>query len=199
MENPSPQSDPAGAVFSDERERGEWKTRYEGREAKRAILLEAIYLAVLLLGCPLFIILIWLIKCDHIKVPVTPGQCHVFCRYAYAWLGGLYGGTVYTTKWLYHGVAHAKWNIDRRIWRFLSPHLSAALAIAFIWMIDSELFSIFEGESVQKTPVVLSCAFLVGYFSDRAAAKMAEFATVLFGVSKDTSDSPKDQEAGSAN
>ncbi|MEE9585738.1 MAG: hypothetical protein V3W09_02435 [Nitrososphaerales archaeon] len=198
MEIPSPQSDPAGAVFSDERKRGEWKTRYEEREAKRAILLEAIYLAVLLLVCPLFLILIWLIKCDHIKVTVPPGQCPVFCRYAYAWLGGLYGGTVYTAKWLYHGVAHGLWNIDRRLWRFLSPLLSAALAIAFIWMIDSELVSIFEGESVQKTPVVLSCAFLVGYFSDRAAVKMGHIAIALFGVSKDNSHSPKDQEAGSA-
>lgn len=191
MTDSLPNSEFIGGDFSDERKLGDWKTRYPEKEAKRAIVLEAVYTAALLFICPISLFVIWLVKCNHIDLSMQKNQCALFCRYAYAWFGGLFGGTIYTMKWLYHSVAHGQWNIDRRFWRYLSPHLSAALAVAFIWMIDSELLSVFDGQAVEKTPVVLSCSFLVGYFSDRAVAKMSDIANVLFGVSKKASNSSK--------
>jgi len=185
------ESEFSGREFSDERRIGKWKSRYSEKEAKSAILFEAVYTATLLFICPIFITIIWLAKADIIPMPLSDGHCSTLCRYAYAWFGGLFGGVVYSTKWLYHSVAHGIWNIDRKLWRFLSPHLSAALAVAFIWMIDSELLSIFDGQSVQRTQVVLATSFLVGYFSDRAAAKMSEIANILFGLTSKASSPSK--------
>ena len=74
--------------------------------------------------------------------------------------------------------------MDRRPWRGLAPLVSGVLGVVFVWMIDSELLSIFNGNSIERTPVILTVGFLVGYFSDRALAKMSEVATVLFGPAK---------------
>ena len=167
--------------LSDGREKGNWKSRYLDKEAINAIRYEAIYGAALLFLCPILLLLIWL-KSYDIGGVLSDVQCNAVCRYAYGWVGGLFGGTLFVLKWLYHSVAHGSWNKDRRLWRLLAPHLSGALAFVFICMIDSQIFLIFDSQSIKSPPVVVSVSFLVGYFSDTTLAKMSEIAVSLFGA-----------------
>lgn len=168
----------------DGRNIGQWETRYA--DAKWKIRLEAFFCGFLLLFCPVLILAIWFLRCNQGEDDALFSNfcSNTFCRYAYAWSAGLFGGTVFITKWLYHSVGKGFWNLDRRLWRFLSPFVSASLAVVIIWMIDSELIKIFDSESVKKSQVVLSTSFLVGIFSDNAMAKMSEIATALFGKTK---------------
>jgi hypothetical protein len=183
METNSRISDPGFAPgdLTDGRPQGDWKTRYTDKQARRAICIEAIYTALLLFACPIMLLLIWLEKCP-VCLHLSEDQSQVLCRYAYAWTGGLLGGTLYALKWLYHSVAHWRWNRDRRLWRLLAPHLSAALAFVFVCMVDSDMLVIFEQEAIEKPPALVSIGFLIGYFSDAALAKMSEIAMSLFGT-----------------
>jgi len=181
MNKPIPDPGFAPGDLTDGRAPGDWKTRYPDREARMSILFEGIYTAALLFVCPVMLLLIWLEKLSAC-LSLSGNHSETFCRYAYAWSGGLLGGTLYALKWLYHSVAHWQWNRDRRLWRLLAPHLSAALAFVFICMIDSDLFLIFEREAIEKPVAIVSVAFLIGYFSDTALAKMSEIAMSLFGT-----------------
>lgn len=176
-------SDPGFAPndLSDGRKPGDWKSRYPDKEARNAIIFEALYGFILLLLSPVILFLVWL-RCYNIGYYLSNLQCDTIGRYAYAWFGGLFGGNLFTLKWLYHSVAHSTWNKDRRLWRLLAPHLSGAIAFAFICMIDSRILLIFDAQSTKSPPVVVSVAFLVGYFSDTALAKMSEIAMSLFGT-----------------
>jgi hypothetical protein len=167
----------------DGRDLGHWQSRYLEKEARNAILLESVYCVALLVASPLLLILTWLAG-KHQWLPLTQGEHGTLQHYAYAWFGGLFGGTLFTGKWLYHSVAHWVWNKDRRVWRFISPHLSGGLACAFVILIDSGLVSIFNGASVRRPAVIVATAFLVGYFSDNALAKMTEIASSVFGPSR---------------
>lgn len=167
--------------LTDGRTPGDWKTRYPDKEARTAIIVESTYTAALLFACPILLVLIWLEKFPAC-LALAENQREVLCRYAYAWTGGLLGGTLCALKWLYHSVAHWRWNKDRRLWRLLAPHLSAALAFVFVCMVDSDMLVIFEQEAIQKAPAIVSVSFLVGYFSDTALAKMLEIAMSLFGT-----------------
>lgn len=177
--NLDPQFAPSDLV--DGREPGDWKTRYPDKEARNAIVIEAIYGVFWLFFCPTIFLVIWL-KCYNINGFLTDSQCDTICRYALAWFGGLFGGNIFALKWLYHSVAHAIWNKDRRLWRLLTPHLSGAIAFAFICMIDSQIILIFDANSMKDAPIIISLAFMVGYFSDTALAKMSEIAMSLFGT-----------------
>jgi hypothetical protein len=124
------------------------------------------------------------VKQDNGFLWISPEQFEVICRYAYAWIGGILGGTLFSLKWFYHCVAHWTWNRDRRLWRFLSPHLSGALAFVFVCLINSGMIVIFDQNAIKRPSLVVSVAFLVGYFSDSALAKMWEIAMSLFGSTK---------------
>ncbi|GAG91886.1 unnamed protein product, partial [marine sediment metagenome] len=99
--------------LTDGKERGDWKTGYSEREAQHAILVEAAYVVVLLFGMPILILLIWL-KIPRLWFPIDETQYKVLARYAYAWLAGTFGGTLFDMKWLYHSVAKQLWHLDRR-------------------------------------------------------------------------------------
>ncbi len=166
---------------TDGRRVGQWKTRYSDPEAQKAIRLEAAYAAFLLLLCPLLLLLVWIVPLSVIP-SMGDEACKILCRYGFAWIGGLFGGTLYTMKWLYHVVAHGRWHRDRRLWRLLAPHLSAALAFVFICMVESGILPVFDRTVTRRPSAVVAMAFLVGYFSDTALAKMSEIAISLFGT-----------------
>jgi hypothetical protein len=181
MSNPFVEPGFAPNDLSDGRKPCEWKTRYPDKEARHAIVFEAIYGFFLLILSPVVFLIIWL-KLYNVDGLFSDSQCEAICRYAFAWFGGLFGGNIFALKWLYHSVAHATWNKDRLLWRLLTPHLSGAISFAFICMIDSQILLIFDANSTKNPPVVVSVAFLVGYFSDSALAKMSEIAMSLFGT-----------------
>jgi len=167
--------------LTDGKKPGEWKTRYSDQDAQKAICFEGVYVGCLLLACPVFLVVLWIVPTDKISF-IPEERCEVICRYAYAWIGGLLGGTLYTMKWLYHGVAHGSWHRDRRLWRLLAPHLSAALAFVFICMVESGILLVFDKDVTRKPSAVVAISFLIGYFSDTALAKMSEIAISLFGT-----------------
>jgi hypothetical protein len=105
-------------------------------------------------------------------------------RYGLAWIGGMLGGTLFAIKWLYHVVARELWNLDRRLWRLFTPHISGGLAFAVVALVSSGMMKIFDARAMHTPSVVVGMAFLVGYFSDNAVAKLTEIADTLFGTSR---------------
>ncbi len=166
---------------TDEREPLDWKTRYEP-DAQKQISGEAIYLGVLFFGTPVAIIALWL---EGLRFGISPERYSTLCHYGYAWLAGTFGGTMFSIKWLYHAVARAYWNRDRRLWRIFCPHLSGGLAFAFFTLAVSGLVKMVDITTLQKPAAIVACSFLVGYFSDSAIGKLKEVADTLFGTHRE--------------
>ena len=165
--------------IKDGRKLGEWKSKYSS-EALTGIKYEAIYLVVLLFGCPLMMLLLFL-GLPKIWLGVDDVIYKSIVKYGLAWLGGTLGGTLFDLKWLYHSVARRIWHEDRRLWRLLTPHISGGLSFIVIALISSGLIRIFDSKAIESRALVVGMAFLVGYFSDSAVAKLAEVAETLFG------------------
>jgi len=167
----------APADPTDGRIPGSWRTRYEDA-ALPFIRKEALYVGTLLIIIPTIIVCIhqdffglWSIPCSVKK-------------YSYAWIGGTLGGTLFSTKWLYHSVARNVWNQDRFLWRVFTPHISGALAFSFILLISSGIINLFSAAAMDKNSAVFGVSFLIGYFSDSAVAKLTEIANTLFGATQ---------------
>ncbi|OFX42466.1 MAG: hypothetical protein A2046_08950 [Bacteroidetes bacterium GWA2_30_7] len=164
--------------LTDGRLPGNWKTRYSEEIAQNAINWEKKYLIILF-----FVLLIvsfgaglyfkgYIFSLENIYPLGT------FKIYLFAFLGGMLGGTVFSMKWLYHSVAKNTWNIDRRLWRIITPLLSSAIALIVILLLNSGLLNTDSYSSIYKS---FSVGFLAGYFSDSAIGKLTEIAQVLFG------------------
>lgn len=181
------QSDP-----TDGRKRYCWESRYPPK-AKSEIRIEACYLASLIALSP---ILMWVVS-QHVPNGVwsrlDPAARNNATSYALAWLGGTLGGTLFASKWLYHSVARGWWNLDRRLWRLFTPHISGALAFAILVLIASGLTRILDPRAITSRSVVVGLSFLAGYFSDGAVAKLTELANTLFGSPKEPSASNKEK------
>lgn len=163
---------------TDGREKGDWKTRYPDEEAQRGIRWEGIYLGLIFLICPILSLLFFTNFFNSLTIDP------VIKKYAYGWLGGTLGGVIFGIKWLYHSVARSMWNIDRRLWRIFTPHLSGGFAFAFIVLISSGILNIFSPEAVERPSTVFGLGFLVGYFSDAAVGKLTEVANTIFGATE---------------
>jgi len=100
-----------------------------------------------------------------------------FQQYVLAWCGGTLGGIACSLKWLYHAVAKKGWHEDRRVWRFCTPHLSGLFGVAFFALLQSGILNIVVENP--SNPFSFSFGFIVGYFSDRAAAKLRDIANSL--------------------
>lgn len=187
-------SDFAPYDYSDGRQHGDWQMSYP-QEARSKINREAIYLTALLFGVPFLILLISL-EIPRTVFSIEPAKYQSLATYAYAWLGGTLGGTLFGVKWLYHCVAKRRWHLDRRLWRLFTPHISGALACVFVLFIASGFFKIFDRNALTSPSVPVSIGFLVGYFSDHASAKLSELAETLFGpVQKRRPSAPTKNEA----
>lgn len=170
---------------NDGRTLGDWKSRYES-EAWNKIWFEVAYLALLFVATLIALYFVWQGSLNNLLL-LQPDQYSKFTIFVYGSLGGLLGGTLNGMKWLYHSVARAKWNYDRRIWRILTPILSCGLALVMISLIRSELVSALNSKSVEIATTSFTIGFLVGFFSDSAIAKLAEVAQTLFGVASKNS------------
>lgn len=151
--------------------------------ARRGIRLEAIYLAVLLFASPVAILLLWLEYPKH-ALHLSDEKYRPVLTYGLAWVSGMFGGTLFSIKWLYHAVAKQLWHLDRRLWRLFTPHISGGLAFAVIALISSGVLRVFDRSAINSPSLVVGMGFLVGYFSDSTAAKLAEVADTLFGANR---------------
>jgi hypothetical protein len=167
----------------DGRKPGEWRSTYKDLDALRGIRFEARYLAVHLIVIPIFIVVLWL-EYPKQLLKLSDQKYEPLLKYGIAWLSGVLGGTLFDVKWLYHSVARKVWHLDRRLWRLFTPHISGGLAFASIALISSGLVRIFDPKAVESRSLVTGVAFLVGYFSDSAIAKLAEIAETVFGASR---------------
>lgn len=203
VEHPDPRAEFAPRDYTDGREPGEWRTDYPV-EARKEMNWEAIYVfAVFLLYSGLVFVLLFLSSDGSSIAPnptdndangeATPNDASrwlpaPFLGYCCAWAAGGVGGSVFGLKWMYHCVAKRIWHQDRRLWRIITPHISAALATFMILVVSSGLINIFDKDISVRHVDVLALSFLVGYFSDKALAKFAEVADTLFGSGKADSD-----------
>lgn len=172
------QSDP-----TDNRKLLQWESRYPV-EARKNIHFEAVYLGSLLLLSPVIMFLLLAHVPDPVWSRFTPRIQGAATTYGLAWVGGTLGGTLFAIKWLYHVVARELWNMDRRLWRIFTPHISGGLAFAVTVLISSGISRIFDPHATASHSVVVGVAFLTGYFSDSAVAKLTDIADTLFGTTR---------------
>lgn len=177
---PPATADFAPTDYTDGRQPLDWESKYP-REAQKQIRLEAIYLATLLLVLPAVIIVL-LSGVAAARSPLDCGSSGDGCKYLFAFLGGALGGALFSTKWLYHSVAKRLWHVDRRLWRLLTPLLSAGLAFGTTLLIKANVVAIFNQQALDSPQAILAISFLIGYFSDNATAKLTEVAETVFGA-----------------
>lgn len=192
--SPPPKADPAEVEkdaistlegeYWDGRQAYQPSTKYTEPWVPCAIALETAYL-LLLLGIAFS--LIFLAWCGGVSAffvsfckinPWAHGKPLSLETFVLYTSSGLLGGLVFGLKFFYHAVATGRWHRDRRIWRIVSPILSASMAFVFCAMTNASLFSSQSGSSRAG---IVAVGFIIGYFADRAIAKLAEIANVVFG------------------
>jgi hypothetical protein len=196
---PKAEVDFAPTDLLDGRKKGHWQTRYPDADAQKAISFEKWYLCGCLAAVPVSLLILYGIRAYN---PFELGGKHdALILGTSAWIGGMAGGTLFSLKWLYHSVAQYIWNIDRRLWRLFTPHLSGALGFFFVTIVSSGIFRLFDASVLSGLKANLAVGFLVGYFSDTALAKLTEVAQTLFGATKDRASHvrghPKSEDGGS--
>ena len=177
--------------YTDGKKRGEWKTSYPS-EARKCIRLETAFLVVIAIGCLAGVFsIVWKSCGISVLDPVSndatqsTGQSSLmFLGFVGALLAGTLGGCIFGLKCMYHFVAKLMWHEDRRLWRLLCPFLSGVLSLFMVFLVASGLLQIFDANFVEHPIRVMAFSFLVGYYSDKALAKMADVADTLFGPAK---------------
>jgi hypothetical protein len=173
----------APSDLTDGRAENDWKSRYREPRAVAQIIGEGTYLAVLLVGAALALLLVW-IGTPRPWLGIGPARYVTFQSYGYAWIGGTLGGTVLAIKWLYHSIGKGIWNVDRLAWRLFTPHLSGAFAFGLIALATSGVFEILNRQLLRSGPAAVGTGFILGYFSDYTVARLYELAKHLFGDSE---------------
>jgi hypothetical protein len=171
------QSDP-----TDGRKRLDWTSKYPP-DAQNEIRREAIYLGLLLFAAPVAMLVLWL-RFPQYWMRLSDQHYAVVLKFSLAWVAGTLGGVLYDLKWLYHSVARQRWHMDRRLWRIFTPHISGGLAFGMTALIESNIIRVFDRAITARSVTVVGVAFLIGYFSDSAVAKMTEVADTLFGTTR---------------
>ena len=185
--------------YTDGRKPLEWKSDYPS-DARKYIRWETAYLLVILSVCVCGIFYVIYQTCEVSEDPSSSAtfqnpQCPnaIFWGFLGALLAGTLGGCCFGIKCMYHFVAKLMWHEDRRLWRLLSPLVSGVLSLIMVFLVASGLLQIFDSKFVEHSIRVMAFSFLVGYFSDKALAKMAEVADTLFGSSKIEKKKPHEQ------
>lgn len=166
----------------DGRKVGDWKSRYyEDKKCKKMIYRDAIFLTCLILISLSLLLLNYLgIISSCLNIPEEKEI--IFSRMFTCTTSGLLGGTIFDIKWFYRSVARGMWNADRFWWRIFSPIISLCFALILGCILNENIIVYGSGF------LAASLGFLSGYFSDKAAGKMAEVADVLFNTNKKESD-----------
>ena len=178
---------------TDGRSRYDWQSHYPA-EARSQIRCEACYVVLLLLCSFLLIFLSWKgIVAQLLAVSGEPAA--TLKKYGIYTSAGLLGGAVFGVKYLYRVVARGYWHMDRKLWRYLSPLNSSALALVMGAGVEASFVSVAAANSLRGALVF---GFLVGYFADQAISKLHEIAAVVFGTTTTTAkaeERSKDQSA----
>lgn len=172
----------APADLTDAREQFDWASRWD-RSAWKQIAAECAYLFLVTLVATALIFFEWNGNLAN-WFNVSQKRTFTFSIFTMAWTGGLLGGTTFCLKWLYHTVAKGHWNRDRVVWRVFTPLISAALSLALVALIRSDILKIINSGPLSHRSGVLAFAFLAGYFSDNVIASMLRLAEKLFGPLK---------------
>jgi hypothetical protein len=167
--------------------RGLWdaKSKYDPKYVL-AQNFEAGYMLVVLLLAVLGLILVAANVTDRALLWLGLNDEAVVLARRYEWLslGGLLGGIVYSSKWLYHAIAKGMWHEDRKVWRYLSPWISLGTTIGIGALFIAGFMKTPGDGSTTGAPSASSyigLGFLIGYFSDMFLAKMKDVTQVLFG------------------
>ena len=163
---------------TDGRNRYQWTSGYPCR-AKVQIWCETAFVVVVLVASLIGIYLTWQgFLVEHLGCQTC--SAGTLKRYSYFFFSGMLGSVLFGGKYLYHVVARGYWHQDRRLWRVLSPFLSASLALMVAASVDSGMLGLSFRAGSHAACVAMG--FLSGYFADKALAKMTEIADVVFGV-----------------
>lgn len=178
----------ADHINDDHRKLGDWQSRW-CKEARKEIRVDAWYVGVVFIVTLLLLVLTWRGSTFQI-LSYNCNTCNqqTFNQYAFFFLGGVLGGTMFGIKYLYKVVARGYWNIDRRLWRLFSPFLSGGSALAIGGLLDSGMLGLSINSS--SGSFYFSLGFISGYFADSALAKMQEIADTVFGSTNGRSQNP---------
>ena len=167
---------------TDGRVKNDVKSRYEDK-IKQEIWYEALFMIALVAACFILLILSWTGSIfDYIKIPEALQNDAK--RYIYFALSGMLGGLTFGMKYFYRVVARGWWNQDRRIWRLMSPIISAIVALMVGNLIEANFIN---NAKILNGSTVIAIGFLTGYFADEAVGKMYEIANVIFGTNNTNS------------
>lgn len=168
-------------VNDDHRAEGHWESRWNNA-ARVGIRIDAAYVGVVFFLTLVMLLLTWRgTTYELLAYGCTSCSPTKFNQYAFFFIGGVLGGTMFGLKYLYKVVARGYWNIDRRLWRIFSPFLSGGSALAIGGLLDSGMLGLSIKSS--STSFYFSLGFISGYFADSALAKMQEIADTVFGSS----------------
>ena len=177
---------------TDEREQGEWKSRYTDPIVKRKQILEATYIVFITILSFVALLLNYIGIIDKwFNVPEANKTS--FFRIFACSFSGLLGGAIFDMKWFYKSIAHGFWNADRVYWRIFTPIISLSFAFC-LGSVFSETIIVHGNDFSAVT-----LGFLSGYFSDEAVGKMAEVAKVLFNTKSSSNNKDSDCSVPSEN
>ena len=173
--------------YTDGKKKGEWQSSYPP-EARKRIRLEVTFLVCVLVASLAGVLWIVFQACEA-QGSGTAGDAvqgsrrlsPMFLGFLGSCVSGMLGGCCFGLKCMYHFVAKQMWHEDRRLWRMLAPVLSGVVALFAVLLVSSGLLQIFDKTLVESPIRVVAFSCLVGYFSDKALAKMADVADTLFG------------------
>lgn len=172
---------------TDERNQGDWKSRYSDKKARNFQIVEACYLLAIVIVSFLILYFNYIdVLADWLNIPDTKQMS--FSRMLICSSCGLLGGAIFDIKWFYKSIAHGFWNIDRIYWRIFTPLISLSFAFCLACIFSDNI--IIHGNGFSASTM----GFLAGYFSDEAVGKMAEVAKVLFNTNKKSSSDSEESE-----
>ena len=185
---PPPPGPRESAELTDDRPKGDYKTRYPAT-AWVQIAIEALYLCAVIVCCLLLFAPVFF----QILTLDTLGTIHLFGydlpQRPALWIivaaSGAIGGACFALKWLYHAVAHHLWNHDRIVWRLVVPLVSSALSVFSGMMIASGMVPFLAMESFDDAIFCAGFGFFVGMFSDHLFAGLQRLARNIFGTMGD--------------
>ena len=168
-------------INTDGRNQYDWESHYPS-QARKEMLYEAIYIAIVLVVSLLGLFLSW---CNIFNAEcVLDSEKRLTVETVLIYLfAGLLGGTVYGIKYFYRVVARGYWSQDRRYWRIFSPWISSCVALIVGCMVISGFINSVD---VPSNLASICIGFVAGYFADDAVSKMSEVAKALFGTSSKT-------------